>query len=180
MAGRSTIEQLDPAVLAEVHNAIRRGATIDGIVALLQGLGVEAPRSNVGRYTKKFSELAKQQRDMRSIAEAFGQEFGDADDRQGRMMVQLLTSVITKAIMPIASDEEPDLDGKEMHFLARAVKDTMSAAKIDVDREAKIRDEAAKQARIAAATAAVDTGRAAGASEETLNLIRAKILGIAA
>lgn len=181
MGQRSTVEQLPPQVLAEVHAAIKRGQTIDQIVGRIRELGGGVSRSAVGRYTKEFAELAKEQRNMRAVAEAFGQEFGDADDRQGRMMVQLLTSVITRAIMPMASgdDAHVDLDGKEMHFLARAVKDTMSAAKIDVEREARIRDEEAKRARTKAADDAVTIGRAAGASEATLNMIRAGLLGIA-
>lgn len=178
MGGRSSIEQLDPAILDAVHAAIGRGRTIDEITRMLAELGAPLPRSNVGRYTKRFAEVAKQQRDMRSVAEAFGKEFGGAEDHQGRMMVQLLTSVITRSIMPIASEEEPELDGKELSYLARAVKDSISATKIDVDREAKARDEATKLAKRQAAEDAMSEGRAAGASEESLNRIRLKILGM--
>lgn len=178
MAKRSSIEKLDPAIVAQVHDAIKRGCTIDQIVGQVRALGAPVSRSAVGRYTKDFAELAKQQRDMRAVAEAFGKEFGE-DDRQGRMMVQLLTSVITRAIMPIAQDDDIDLGGKEMHFLARAVKDTMSAAKLDVDTVKAVRAQAEIDARRAAASDAVEAGRAAGATEETLDVIRKKILGLA-
>jgi hypothetical protein len=180
MGQRSTIEDLPPAILSAVHAAIERGETIDAIVALIRGMGAERSRSAVGRYTKDFAELARNQRDMRSVAEAFGREFGSADDMQGRMMVQLMTSVMTRAVMPIAMGEDVDLDAKELANLAKAAKDITSAAKIDVEREARIRDEAAKRAKEAAAADAETAGRAAGASEDTLRRIRAGILGIAA
>ncbi len=177
MAGRSRIERLDPRIRAEVDNAIKRGVTIDAIVELLQGMGITIARSSVGLYTKKYAELARQQRDMRAVAEAFGQEFGSADDRQSRMMVQLLTSVITRAVMPMVSggDELDGLvDAKELHFLARAVKDTMSAAKLDVERERMVRDEERKKAAEAGAEAA----RKGGATAETIEMVKRSILGL--
>ncbi|MBX9881234.1 MAG: DUF3486 family protein [Sphingomonas sp.] len=177
MGRRSSIEQLDPRVRAEVDQAIKRGATIDAIVDLLKGLGADASRSAVGRYSKRYAELARQQREMRTVAEAFGQEFGSADDRQGRMMVQLLTSVITRAIMPVASaeDDPEGIDAKELHFLARAVKDTVGAAKLDVERERAVREEERKRA----AEAGADAARKGGASAETIDLVKRSILGLA-
>lgn len=177
MARRSRIEQLDPRIRAEVDGAIKRGVTIDAITEMLKGLGVEIARSSVGLYTKRYAAMARQQRDMRAVAEAFGQEFGSADDHQGRMMVQLLTSLITRAIMPVATDGEPEveLDAKELHFLARAVKDTMGAAKLDIERERLIREEERKRAADAGAEAA----RKGGASAETIDLVKRSILGLA-
>jgi hypothetical protein len=94
-------------------------------------------------------------------------------------MVQLLTTIITRAAFPIASGEEEDLPSlKELHLLARAVKDATTASKMDVEREARIREEAGKLATRRAAEAAVNVVKAAGASEETITLLRAKILGI--
>lgn len=177
---RSTIDDLPDAIRQAIHAAIERGATIDAIVGLIRGMGGDASRSAVGRYTKGFADLAKQQREMRSMAEAFGREFGSADDHQGRMMVQLMTSVLTRAVMPLATGDEIDLSTKELMELGRAAQSITSAAKIDVEREARIREEAAKRAKLAAADAADAAGRAAGASEETLRLVRAGIMGIAA
>lgn len=177
---RSSIDELPDAIRREVHAAIERGASIDGIVELIRGLGGDASRSAVGRYSQKFAALAKQQREMRSVAEAFGREFGSADDHQGRMMVQLMTSVMTRAVMPLATGDEIDLSSKELMELGKAAQSIASAAKIDVEREARIRLEAAKRAKEQAANDADAAGRAAGASEETLRRIRAGILGIAA
>lgn len=176
---RSSIDALDPAIRAELDAAINRGATIDQITWMLKGLGADVSRSAVGRYSRQYAELASRQRDMASIAKAFGAEFGQEGDLQGRLMIQLLTSLITRAAMPIAAGETEDMpDFKELHFLARAVKDATSAAKTDVDREAKIREEVAKAERSRAAAAAEGGMRQSGASEESIQRVRAKILGI--
>ena len=178
--GKSAIDALDPAIRAAVLRAIDDGATIDEIVELIREMGGAVSRSSVGRYTQNFAELARQQRDMRSVAEAFGREFGAADDHQGRMMIQLLTSVTTRALMPhLTGEAEEELSTLELSRLAKAVKDATSAAKVDIEREAKIREEEARRAREAAARDADAAGRAAGASEETLRAVRVGILGLA-
>ncbi|WP_454280235.1 phage protein Gp27 family protein [Sphingomonas sp. Marseille-Q8236] len=188
MAGRSSLKSLPPQVLDAVHDAIGRGETIDDICGLLRDLGTERSRSAVGRYAQGFNELAKQQRRIQSIAKAFGSEFGTSGDNQVRMMNQLMTSVVTRAIIPIASadddaagedDEEGGgIDTLALSRLAKAVKDVTSSSKIDIEREAKIREEEARKARERAVQDATQAGRSAGASEETLAAIRAGILGI--
>lgn len=184
MARKSAIDALDPAIRSAVLHAIDDGATIDDIVELVREMGGAVSRSSVGRYTKNFADLAKQQRDMRSVAEAFGREFGSADDHQARMMTQLITSLVTRTLIPLATaeddGEEGGMSGLELSRLAKAAKDAVSASKIDVEREAKIRDEEAKRTREQAAAVADAEGRAAGASDETIRRIRARILGIAA
>ncbi len=178
---RSSIDALPDPIRFAIDDAIKRGATIDAIVATVQSLGGDVSRSAVGRYSKSFAEIARRQRDMTSVASAFGAEFGGSDDLQGRLMVQLLTSVVTRQIMPHAAGEaEEELDLLALSRLAKAVKDTMGASKLDIDREAKIREEEGKRARAAAAEAADAEGRAAGASDETIERIKRRILGLAA
>ena len=178
MAGTSSIKKLDPAVRGEVDAAIKRGATIDQIVQMLRGLGADVSRSAVGRYSKDYAALAARQRDIQATARAFAAEFGDADDRQSRLLIQLVTTIATNKVMPMAGDDDAGLDGKELHYLARAVKDITSAAKTDTDRERAIRADAAKTAREQAATDAASEAKAAGASDETIDRIKRKILGI--
>jgi hypothetical protein len=112
------------------------------------------------------------------VAKAFGAEFGGSDNDQGKLMIQLITSVAARVALPLATDEEIDVDGQELHFLARAVKDLTSAAKIDTDRDAKIRDEENKRTKAQAAKDAESAARDAGASEETIRMVKARILGL--
>ena len=177
MGAKSSIDKLPEPIRVEVDAAIARGATIDQIVWMLKGLGADVSRSAVGRYSKQYADLAARQRDIASAAKAFASDFGQEGDLQGRMMVQLLTSIITRSAMPVAAGEEENLPGfRDVHFLARAVKDAVSAASLDVDREAKV----ARRAREKAAADAESAGKAAGASPETIKIIKAKILGIEA
>jgi len=190
VGNRSSIDRLPPEIRTEVDLAIRQGSTIDEIVGLLldrheQGkLAEPVSRSAVGRYSKQYSEIAERQRDMSSVAKAFASDFGDVDDKQGRLLVQLTTSLISKVAMDAMnapdSEDGPAFGFKEALQLAKAVKDATAASKIDVDREVKIREEAVKQARKQAAEAAASSAKSSGASEETIRKVRAAILGISA
>jgi hypothetical protein len=178
MGGKSSIKGLPEPVRFEVDAAIKRGATIDEIVWMLKGLGADVSRSAVGRYSRQYADLAARQRDMSSIATAFAGEFGEADDMQGRLLIQLATTIATRMVLPVAAGDDIELATKSLMELGRAVKDITSAAKIDVDREAKIRSEEAARARSKAATDAEAAGKAAGATPETIDRIKRSILGI--
>lgn len=181
MPRKSAIDRLDPAIRSAVLAAIEEGASIDDITDLVRGMGGEASRSSVGRYAQKFAAISKRQREMRAVAEGFGREFGGADDLQGRMMIQLMTSAITRSVMALDEEEAEEApNGLELSRLAKAVKDATSASKIDIEREAKIREETAKRERAAAADRAESAGRAAGASEDSLRAVRMGILGLSA
>lgn len=176
VAQRSSIDRLEPEVRGAVVAAIERGCTIDEIVEQIGCLGAKASRSAVGRYTKQYRELAETQRDLDTVASAFSRDF--KENPHGRLAIQLLNSLITRSVLPSLSGDAEPIDFKDLHFLARAVKDATSAAKTDVDRDAKVREEAVKQERSRAAAQAENTARAAGASEETIRRVRAAILGI--
>ena len=178
---RSSIER-DPEIRAAVDVAIARGATIDDIVQTLRSMGAGVSRSAVGRYAKSYAELAKRQRDIQAAASAFATDFGGVEDHQSRLLVQLVTSIGTRMAMDATTAEEGDESAiattKQLADFARAVKDVTSAAKIDVEREAKIREEAAKRAKAEAAADADAGARAAGASEDTIRAVRSRILGL--
>lgn len=170
----------DPVIRAAVDAALQRACTIDEIVAHLRTLGSTVSRSAVGRYAQDYAELASSQRDLAAVAANFGKEFGADDGAQGRMARQLITGILTRVVLPHATGEATDVGDKQIANYAKALKDLASAGKIDADREFKIREEARKEAKIEAAEAAEGAARTAGASDETIQRIRAGILGIAA
>ncbi|HEX8224503.1 MAG TPA: phage protein Gp27 family protein [Allosphingosinicella sp.] len=185
MGQRSSIDRLPPDARVQVDQAIHDGATIDEIVGLLldlsdQGKLPEVPsRSAVGRYSKEFRQLAARQRDVSSVAKAFAGEFGSEEDHQVKLLLQMATTTLTRIAMSTAMGEDEQLPAlKDAAFLAKSIKDLVSAAKIDVDREAKIRAETAAAVKAAAAEAAASAVRAAGASDESIRRVRAEILGI--
>ncbi|WP_066546790.1 phage protein Gp27 family protein [Sphingomonas sp. CCH15-F11] len=174
MPRRSSVEKLDPAIRASVDRAIGRGASIDEIVELVDSLGGDVSRSAIGRYSIRYREMADQQRNVMAIAKAFGEDFGDSDNQAGKLLIQIINSVAVRALIPLASGEVDAIDGKELHFLARAAKDLMSAAKTDADRDRQVRDATKK----AAAEAADQELRREGASADTIRRVKEQILGI--
>lgn len=179
MARRSTIDRLDPKIREEVDRAIKRGATVDEITARLETLGSDVSRSAVGRYSKRYREFAARQRDLRSVAEAYGREFGADDNSEGKLLMQMLSSIGARMAIGLVDQDDPDISLKEFELFARATKNLITAAKSDADRDAKVREEAAKQARAQAAMDAEDAARSAGASEETIERVKRRILGLA-
>lgn len=178
MGRRSSIDQLPEEIRTAANDAVKRGATIDQIVDLLRDMGASVSRTAAGRFSQKYAALAARQREMLDIAKTYAAEFGETDTDQGRLMIQLLHTIITRAVMPIAAGDKIELDEKALANLARAVKDAMTAAKTDVDRVVKIREQAAKETREKAAAAAQKVARAAGATPETLKSIWEEIMGV--
>lgn len=179
MPARSSIAKLPEPLLNAVHDAIRDGMSYDDIVEMLRERGEERSRSAVGRYAQSYREVADRQRDLNSVASSFASEFGGADNAQQKLLIQLFTSILTRAVLPVASGEEVELDGLELSRFARSIKDITGAAKIDTDREATIREEERKSARAEAAKVAEQAARGAGATPETIDAIKRELLGIA-
>ena len=179
MGARSSIDMLPPRLRDAVQGALKDGLTIDQIVDMLRDEGADVSRSAVGRYTLNYREMAARQRDLSSVASSFASEFGDADNPQQKLLIQMFTSVMTQAVLPMASGEGAEIGAQDLHFFARSIKDVVSAAKIDTDREAKIRDEERKKARLEAASAAETAARGAGATPETIAAIKRELLGLA-
>lgn len=175
MARKSSIKTLPPEIQAAVVRARESGATIDEIVEKLADFGHPRSRSAVGRAVKEYDQLAERQRDIRVMAEAFGKDFGGAENAEGKLMVQMLTSIGARMLIPLATEEKPDLDSKEFLELARSTQALMGAAKLDSERDAKVAELAIKRAAKVAEAAM----RRSGASKETLELVKAEILGLA-
>lgn len=178
MGRRSSIDRLPHNLREAVQAALKEGLTIDEIVDMLSEEGADVSRSAVGRYTKNYREMAARQRDLSSVAKSFASEFGEADNSQQKLLIQMFTSVMTQAVLPLASGEDAELEPRDLHFFARSIKDIASAAKTDTDREAKIREEERKAARAEAAKVAEKAARGSGATPETIAAIKRELLGI--
>lgn len=147
MGRKSSIKTLPKEVQAAVISALEGGATIDGLVEYLAQMGHERSRSAVGRFSKEYAGLAERHRDIRVVAESFAKDFGGAENAEGKLMVQMLTSIGARMILPMAAGDAEDFDPKNFHFMAKATRELQSAAKIDADRDARVREEGRKQAQ---------------------------------
>lgn len=163
----------NPIIRDAVNAALARGCTIDAIKEMLDAMSAEISRSAIGRYASKYQDQAARQRDIRSAADAFASEFASVNDNQTRLMVQLVTTLITENIMKKSEGEGSAMD---LRLLAAAVKDALGAAKIDNDLRASIRKAAQEECKAAAERALTSTG----GTEEQMAALRAEFLGLAA
>ncbi len=171
MARKSTITA-NPVIQNAVNEALARGCTIDAIKQMLDAMSAEISRSAIGRYASKYQDMAARQRDIRAAADAFALEFGNEGDNQTRLLVQMITTLITENIMTKGEGEGSAMD---LRLLAAAVKDALGAAKINHDLRASYRKEAFEEAAKKAGELVRGAG---GVSEEKLNLIMREIAGI--
>jgi hypothetical protein len=90
----------------------------------------------------------------------------------GRMLSELLRTVAFSTMDQMGLDGGEDPEPKDIHFLARAIKDLASADKISADRELTIR----KKAREDAAKAVEAEAKRQGAGAATIDALRAAIM----
>lgn len=183
MVRRSSIKRLPANVRRHIDKWLANGqATLDDITAYLNEQGHEVSRSSVGRYAKNFEKVAAHLRESREMAEALVQEIGPAatEGKVGRMLVEVLQKLVFDILLRKAQaaddplKEDDQATPKELHLLARTLKDMASAQKIEVERELKIRTETATLAAEAAVSIATD----AGMSVERIEEFRKSILGL--
>jgi hypothetical protein len=170
----SSITQLDPAIKQAVDTAVREGrATIDEIVGLIKNMGGEASRSSVGRYVKTANERMEEYRQAQQMAAVWMDKIGkEPDGDVGRMLLEMLRMVAFRSI-----DATEAASPEDLMFLSNAIKSFAQTDKLVVDKTINLRKlMAAEAAKVA--TDVAKTAKKAGLSDETVELIRTKILGI--
>ncbi len=172
---KSSIDLLDPRIQAEVNSAIKDGrATIDEIVTMIQAMGGEASRSAVGRYVRNHNVQLAKYREAQEVARVWVDKLGkEPEGDVARLTVEMLRVVSFQTISQLDDGTEPE----QLMLLSKAIKDIAQADKLLVDREAAVRKLVAAQVA-KAAEEVTKTARKAGMSDETVDLIRSKILGI--
>lgn len=179
MSRPSTIDQLPPECRELIGRLREQGCTLDTILTKLEELDADVSRSALGRHVQKIDKIGERMRQSRAVADALVQRFGDApESRVARLNIELMHGVIMRLVTAEGVDDEDGegvtLDAKEAMFVAGALKDLASAAKSDADLIVKLRQEVAKEA-----AKAVDAeGKAAGLTAETIDAIKARILGV--
>ncbi len=152
--------------------------TIDQIVAHLRSMGADVSRSSVGRYSKQFDIVAAKMRESREIAAAFARELGEVPEGDtGQILVEIMRNVVFKLALN-ANENDDGVDVKDVMRLAKSIKDLSSASKTGIETEAKIREQAKREALEKAANEAEGIAKQAGLTEAQFGLIRAKILGV--
>lgn len=172
MPRKSAITRMDPRIREAVDTAIREGrATITDIVAIIRGMGGSASKSSVGRYKLSVEAQMEHYRQAQALAKTWAEQLPENGD-----VSQLTRQILSVLAFRAANDmsEGEIIEGQEVSFLARAMKDIAASAKTDIETRAKIRAEALK----AATKAAEQVVAQAGLTDDQWALIRAKFLGV--
>ncbi len=146
MPRKSTVKRLPPDIRDAVHRLLDSGRTLDEIRAHLEGLGADVSRSALGRYAQKYEEVAARLREAREVTTAFAKQLEDLPSDMGRVLTELLQSIIFKLLLKQHEGEDPTVSAEEVMFFARSFKDVSSAMKSSADMEMKIRDRAKHEA----------------------------------
>ncbi len=181
----STISRLPQEVRAEIGRLREAGHTLDEILQPLCALhGVDVSRSALGRYTKKQQALREAVTRSHIMSEAISRNFADGKtSRVAQANVDLLHSMLMKFMVIVegedSDDNENKLDAKDLMMLATAVDKLAKASKTDFEQRLKEAiEQARREEKVTAADVAVAAAKKQGLSKETVEFIKAKILGI--
>ncbi len=177
----SSIDRLPEEIRSEVGRLRLQGRTIDEILAHLKSLDVEVSRSALGRHVKGLAALRERMHQSREMATALVSQFGDQpDNKLQRLNLELMHGVIMQTITATGEDEDGEpkpvtFCPEDARFLADALAKLATAEKTNADRTLRLKAEAKKEA-----VAEVEkVAKQEGLSTDTLNRIRAGILGVA-
>jgi hypothetical protein len=138
-------------------------------------MGGEASRSSVGRYVKTANERMEEYRQAQQMAAVWMDKIGkEPEGDVGRMLLEMLRMVAFKTIDNIDGASPEDL-----MFLGKALKDLGSADKLVVDKSIALRKLIAIKAE-KVADEITKEARKIGASAETIQTWRDKVMGVAA
>lgn len=141
----SSIRRLPAEVRELIADLRERGRTIDEVMDKLHELEVGVSRSALGRHVKQLDAIGAEIRRSRSVAEALVKRYGEApESRTARLNIELMHAFINK-LMVTEDGQIVSLDAKEAMFVATAMQKLAQASKQDIDREALLRKEFAKQ-----------------------------------
>jgi len=181
MARKSTVKTLPAQIRAEVDRLLADGRyTLDDVVTHLRKLGADVSRSALGRYSQEFEEVAAKMRESRELASAFAKELGEIPNNDmGRTLVELLHTLVFRVLKQRTREaEDKPIKAMDLMLLGKAIKESVGSTKLSAELEMKIRDRVATETAKKAAGAAEDAAREQGLSAETVEAIKARILGI--
>lgn len=186
MAGRnkpSSIDRLPEEVQAAIAGLRRQGRTIDEILDHLRSLDVEVSRSALGRHVKSLAEIGEQLRRSETMAKFIVEKFGEeTDDRVGRANMRILQGALLEILTEerVGEDGAPvTLSADEAKSISLSLQRLVAAQRMDAERQLRLRAEArAEMAREAAVAVEKVARREGGLSKDTVQAIKAEILGI--
>ncbi|AWW56542.1 DUF3486 family protein [Pasteurella multocida] len=153
-------------ILEEINDLIRDCGLPD--TALLSKTGLN-------RYASRMEKMGAKIRQAREMAEVWTRQFGEMPQTDiGKTLIEFVKQIAFDTTMKLGEDEN-GVDPKVLAQLTVAVQRLEQAESLSYKREQAIRKEVAQLAAETAEKAVVQ----AGLSKETVDSIKAQILGIA-
>lgn len=182
----SSIDKLPPEIrelILRLRN--EKGFTFDQIMAKLVELEVvHISRSSVGRWVKRQAPIAERLRRSREITEAIFRETGkEPASKTAQLNIELMHSIVFD-LFTVSEDGDPAAienmksSPSDMEKLARTVSHLVSAAKGDAEYQKRIRDEIERTVREEAAAGLAETAKERGWDNDTIDAVKARILGV--
>jgi hypothetical protein len=138
-------------------------------------------KSAVNRYAVRMREFQEKNRQAREVAQVYVAQYGsDTQNQLGKLVNEQVRMLVFELLMAIdeikKSGDDPEMI-ESLAFttskIAKAIKDLESSSTINMEREEKMRAATKK-----AAEEVESTVRKAGLTDETVEQIKARILGI--
>lgn len=146
-----------------------------------EGLSLRIGKSSLHAYGQEYQEFVKYQDEASAWAAGWMTENGLEEEAQRHnVLFQMITTLAFKVMQSQMTREGDEIDPRELHFIGKMLKDVMASSGM---REKLLDDERKRVAMQAREEAAEDVGKAAtelGLTTDTVESIKAKILGVAA
>lgn len=183
MPPKSSITRLPKALKKKLDQMLVEGRfTLDEIMGQLNQLEAGVSRSAVGRYAQQKAKARDALRQLAETKAAMFRELGDtANTPTGRVVVEIMQTHLFDSLMEQASrsaDGGPAYSPKEALAMARAVRDSTTAESVSVNTELTVRKDQESRTKAAAVKAAETVAKEKGLSTDTIEAIKAQILGV--
>lgn len=170
----SSIKRLPAELRDALEAALQRGCTTTEVTEMLNGMGADVSRSAVGRFAKSYREIVERMREVSQLTPLIQDQTPEQELDESRVLAQIMRTFATRQLLDtVSTTEEGPLEGKDFaHQMAGAEKALKSATQI-LGHRRSLRDFQ----KLCAETAE-KAGKRAGASQEQIDFIKRKILGL--
>lgn len=144
------------------------------------GLELRIGKSALHNYGQEYEQFAKLQDEAGSWAQQWMADNDLSDEaQQHSVLFQMMTSIAFKVLKSQMTKSGDEIEAKDLHFLGKMMKDIMSSSGIREKLMAEERDRIARQAREEAADNIESRAKQLGLTRDTVQGIKAEILGVA-
>ncbi len=146
-----------------------------------EGLTLRIGKSALHSYGQEYAEFVKYQEEASAWAADWMNDNGLEEEAQRHnVLFQMITTLAFKVMQSQMMKKGDEIKPQELAFLGKMLKDVMASSGMREKLVAEERDRIARQAREGAAAVVEKKARQLGLSKDTVQDIRAQILGVEA